>query len=297
MMKPIISILRPQQWIKNGFVLLPLFFNGSLFDLQLLLSATVMMFAFCFASSGIYCLNDICDAETDRLHPKKRLRPIACGAISKRFAFVLLIICIFVSISLVYLSPKKDGVNDYDLLKVILLYLLMNIAYCIKLKQIAIVDVFIIATGFVFRIIAGAMATGIFLSHWMILMTFLLALFLAFAKRRDDVVMFEETKVKVRNNIVKYNLSFMNQVIGVIASITMVCYILYTVSPDVINRFHSSLLYITSVFVLAGVIRYMQITIVDVKSGSPTKVLLKDRFIQATLLGWLITFVIIIYLD
>lgn len=294
-MKPIISILRPQQWIKNGFVLLPLFFNGSFFDLQLLLSAIAMMFAFCFASSGIYCLNDICDAETDRLHPSKRLRPVACGAISKKIAFVLLVICIFSSISLIYLFPKKDGVNDYDLLRIILLYLLMNIAYCIKLKQMAIVDVFIIATGFVFRIIGGAMATGIFLSHWMILMTFLLALFLAFAKRRDDVVMFEKTKIKVRNNIVNYNLSFINQVMGVIASITMVCYILYTVSPDVIDRFHSSFLYITSVFVLAGVIRYMQITIVDVNSGSPTKVLLKDRFIQAILLGWIITFVIIIY--
>ena len=160
---------------------------------------------------------------------------------------------------------------------------------------IAIVDIFIIAAGYILRIFAGGMATGVFLSHWMVLMTFLLALFLAFAKRRDDVLMFEATKTKTRNSIARYNISFMNQVISMIASITMVCYIMYTVSPEIISRFDSSSLYVTSIFVLAGIIRYLQITMVDVKSGSPTKVLLEDRFIQASLVGWFITFVIIIY--
>ena len=295
MIKPIISILRPKQWIKNCFILLPLFFNGSLFDLRLLLSAMTATIAFCFAASGIYCLNDICDAESDRLHPKKKLRPIALGVISKRLAFAIMVFCEFLSISLISLFPWQTGVDLCNLLGIILFYLLMNVTYCIRLKQIAIIDVFIIAIGFVLRIIAGAMVTCIVLSHWMVLMTFLLALFLAFAKRRDDVLMFQENKIKVRKSIVRYNLSFMNQVIAIIASITMVCYIMYTVSPEVIDRFHSSYMYVTSVFVLAGIIRYLQITIVDVKSGSPTKVLLEDRFVQATLLGWLIAFVFIIY--
>lgn len=295
MMKSIVNILRPHQWIKNGFVLLPLFFNGSLLHSQLLLSAMVMAVAFCFAASGIYCLNDICDAEADRLHPKKKLRPIACGAMSKTSAFALIAILVITSISLICLFPWQIGVCITQLLGIVLLYLLMNVAYCVLLKQIAIVDVFIISAGYVLRIIAGAMATGVFLSHWMILMTFLLALFLAFAKRRDDVVMYEETNIKVRNSIVRYNLLFMNQVIGIIASIMMVCYIMYTVSPEVTGRFRSSSLYVTSVFVLAGIIRYLQITMVDVRSGSPTKVLLEDRFIQVTLIGWLLLFVMIIY--
>ena len=172
----------------------------------------------------------------------------------------------------------------------------MNIAYCIKLKQKAIVDVFLIAVGFVFRLLVGGFATGIWVSHWIILMTFLLALFLAFAKRRDDIVMFEETGVKARQNVDRYNVVFMNQAIGIVASITIVCYIMYTVSVEVIERFNSQYLYITSIFVLAGIIRYLQVTIVDVKSGSPTKVLLKDRFIQLCIVGWVITFSIILYL-
>jgi 4-hydroxybenzoate polyprenyltransferase len=126
-------------------------------------------------------------------------------------------------------------------------------------------------------------------------MTFLLALFLAFAKRRDDVVMYEETGVKARKNVDRYNLEFMNQTIGIVASIMMVCYIMYTVSDEVIARIGSHYLYITSIFVLAGIIRYLQVTIVDVKSGSPTKVLMKDRFIQTCVAGWMITFAIILY--
>jgi 4-hydroxybenzoate polyprenyltransferase len=171
----------------------------------------------------------------------------------------------------------------------------MNIAYCVKLKQKAIVDVFIIAIGFVLRILMGGFATGIYISHWIILMTFLLALFLAFAKRRDDVVMYENTGVKARKNVDRYNLDFMNQAIGIVASVTMVCYIMYTVSEDVILRLDSHYVYVTSIFVLAGIIRYLQVTIVDVKSGSPTKVLMKDRFIQACVAGWMITFALILY--
>lgn len=186
------------------------------------------------------------------------------------------------------------GVNN-NLSFIILFYLVLNIAYCVKLKQIALVDVFIIAFGFVLRILAGSVATGIKLSQWIILMTFLLALFLAFAKRRDDVVIYEDTGVKARKNVNRYNLQFMNQAISIIASVTMVCYIMYTVSDEVIERMNTSYLYVTSIFVLAGLIRYLQITIVDVKSGSPTKVLMNDRFIQCCIAGWIITFFLILY--
>ena len=172
----------------------------------------------------------------------------------------------------------------------------MNIAYCMKLKQFAIVDVFIISIGFLLRIFAGGFATGVYLSHWIVLMTFLLSLFLAFAKRRDDVVMYEDCGVKMRRNVNRYNLTFMNQLIAVVACLTMMCYIMYTVSPEVMERFQSSYVYITSIFVLAGIVRYLQITIVDVKSGSPTMVLMKDHFIQICIICWILSFLIIIYL-
>lgn len=133
------------------------------------------------------------------------------------------------------------------------------------------------------RIILGGVATGIILSHWIIIMTFLLALFLAFAKRRDDVVMYENTGVKVRKNVNRYNIDFMNQAITIVATITVIAYIMYTVSPDVVARIKSPYLYMTSIFVLLGIMRYLQLTIVDIKSGSPTKVLMKDHLYNLVL--------------
>ncbi len=293
----IIALLRPHQWLKNIFIFLPLFFDRHLFDINYLAPSILMFFSYSFAASGIYCYNDIYDVESDRKHPKKCKRPIASGAISKTTAYILMLLCIIISFLIITIGDFKiSGGDKSKLYIVIAFYLLMNIAYCIKLKQIAIVDVFIISVGFVLRILVGGFSTGIFLSHWIILMTFLLALFLAFAKRREDVIMYEDSGVMMRKNVNRYNLSFMNQVIAVIACLTMMCYIMYTVSPEVIERFHSQYIYVTSLFVLAGIIRYLQLTIVDVKSGSPTKVLMKDRFVQACILGWVITFAIILYL-
>ena len=252
-----------------------------------------MFFSYSFAASGIYCFNDIYDVEADRNHPEKCKRPIASGAVKVASAYILMLLCLAISFAIITMGVFE---NKSQLYGVIAFYILMNIAYCIKLKQIAIVDVFIIAVGFVLRLLVGGFATDIYLSHWIVLMTFLLALFLAFAKRRDDVVMYEDSGVKMRKNVNRYNLAFMNQLIAVVACLTMMCYIMYTVSPEVIERFHSSYIYVTSIFVLAGIIRYLQLTIVDVKSGSPTKVLMKDHFVQACIVGWIVTFVIILYL-
>ena len=249
-----------------------------------------MFVAFCLAASGIYCFNDIWDVEADRLHPDKKTRPIASGKLSKLVGYLLMIGCIVLSSAVTLLIGNKRAIV------VIEFYIVMNIAYCIYLKRIAIIDVFVIAFGFVLRILAGGFATDTHLTHWIVLMTFLLALFLSFAKRRDDVVMYENSGVRIRKNVNRYNLAFMNQIITVVACLTMMCYIMYTVSPEVIERCRSSYVYLTSIFVLAGIIRYLQLTIVDVKSGSPTKVLISDFFIQACLLGWIITFCIILYI-
>ncbi len=286
-----IQLLRPNQWVKNVFIFLPLFFGGHMTEWEYIQPSILAFLAFCFSASAIYCFNDIWDVEADRKHPQKCKRPIASRMITIRTGYVVSFLCIGISCGI---ALRVE--HNTELIGILLFYLMMNVAYCIKLKQIAVVDVFIIALGFVLRLIVGGISSNIELSHWIVLMTFLLALFLAFAKRRDDVVIYENTGILPRKNVNRYNLAFMNQTIGLVACITMVCYIMYTVSDEVIARMHSPYLYVTSGFVLAGLIRYLQLTIVDVKSGSPTKVLMKDRFIQLCIVCWMFVFGMILYL-
>ena len=292
-MKHIFKLLRPEQWTKNLFIFLPVFFDGQLLNVSALLYCVAAFTAFSFATSSIYCFNDICDIEKDKLHPEKCKRPVASGIISKKAAYAITVVCLSISMSILFFFCSN---TNYTLMALISFYYIMNIAYCIKLKQFAIVDVFIIAVGFVLRVGAGGITAGIWLSEWIIIMTFLLALFLAFAKRRDDVVLYENTGVSHRKNTGRYNLEFMNQVITIAATIIIIAYLMYTLSPDIIERLKSRRIYFTAVFVLMGVIRYLQVTIVDLKSGSPTKILLRDHFIQCCIVGWLGLFFIIIYL-
>lgn len=296
MLKEALKIVRPQQWVKNLFVFLPLFFDKHLFEIEYLLPTIVVFVAFCAISSSIYCLNDIFDVESDRVHLQKRERPIASGKISKQTAYIIMIICATVSAISIIIGDFSLGGNKSILGIIILAYFLMNIAYCIGLKNKAIVDIIIIAIGFVLRVLAGGFASGIWLSQWIILMTFLLSLFLALAKRKDDVVLFQETGEKTRKNVDTYNTPFLNAAISIVGSVTLVSYIMYTLSPEVTERFGSQNLYLTSGFVLAAIMRYIQITFVDENSGNPTRILLHDRFIQTCIIGWLLSFGIIIYL-
>jgi 4-hydroxybenzoate polyprenyltransferase len=290
---PLLQLLRPLQWAKNTFVFLPLFFSGQMTDVDKLVQAAIAFVAFSLAASSVYCFNDICDASEDRLHPQKRNRPIAAGKISKGKAYIVMALLVTLSAATIRLFCAAD--TRLIILSIVGGYYVLNIAYCIVLKHIAVVDVFVVAIGFVIRVFAGGIGSGIEISHWLALITFLLALFLAFAKRHNEIAVSNEADARVRKNIHRYNVEFTNQSLAIIAAITMVCYIMYTVSAEVIKRFDSSYLYITSVFVLAGIIRYLQLTIVDVKSGSPTHILLTDRFIQVCIAGWIIAFAVIIY--
>lgn len=289
----LLKLIRPHQWLKNVFVMIPMFFGGSLLDPSDIRASVVTFFAFSFIASSVYCFNDIIDVEADRRHPVKCKRPIASGAISVRSAWALMALMFLLSVGTGCLLDTYSHVINVGL--VILIYYILNILYCSKLKQYAIVDVCIIAFGFVLRVLAGGFATDIALSKWLVLMTFLLTLFLSFAKRRDDVLRMNETGEPPRKNTIRYNLTFINQAITITASVTLVCYIMYTVSPEVVNRFHSDLLYLTSVFVLLGLLRYIQITVVDKRSGDPTKMMLRDRFTQCVVLLWALTFLVLIY--
>jgi len=292
-MKDFILLMRPWQWAKNLFLFAPLFFSGCFLKADLFIATSVAFFAYCLAASAIYCFNDIRDRESDRLHPKKRLRPVASGKISVCSASALALGLILCSAGvLLYFS----GTQRWMLCGCVFFYLLLNAGYCVYLKRKTLIDVFVVAFGFVLRLLTGSVASGISLSHWLLLMTFLLALFLALAKRRDDVVIYEDTGVSMRHNIKRYNLSFMNQSIAVVAAVNVVCYILYCVSPEVTERLGNNYLYSTSLFVLLGMLRYMQLTTVDICSGSPTYVLMHDRFIQCCILGWGILFAVILYL-
>jgi 4-hydroxybenzoate polyprenyltransferase len=217
-------------------------------------------------------------------------------AVSKRTAYVTMVIAWVAAFVQIALGNFHNDYARKELTVTLLFYIVMNMAYCVKLKQASLLDVFIVAIGFVLRIVAGGLATGIILSHWIVLTTFLLALFLALAKRRDDVAIYEASGIKVRKKVEHYNMDFLNQSIGILGSVTIMCYILYTVSDDVVARIGSPYLYATSFFVLAGILRYMQLSFVNQKSGSPTKVLLHDRFILMCVVGWIASFAIILYM-
>lgn len=290
-MKNLIRLIRPHQWVKNLVVLLPVFFGGALLHIESVYAGLVTALCFSFAASSIYCLNDIVDVDDDRRHPVKCHRPMASGAISIPQGYTLMFLMFILSM----LSTFLLGQSQLETASVILFYWLLNIAYCLKLKQYAIIDVCVVSFGFVLRILAGGYATSIHLSKWIVLMTFLLMLFLSFAKRRDDVVRMNETGHAPRQNTIRYNLTFINQAITITSSVTLVCYIMYTVSPETIHNFHTDYLYLTSVFVLVGLLRYIQIAVVDKRSGDPTKVMLHDRFMQFVVLAFGLAFLFIIY--
>ncbi len=290
-MRNLIQLIRPHQWIKNLIVLLPVFFGGALLRWNAVYAGLITTLAFSLTASSIYCLNDIIDINDDRQHSVKRNRPLASGAVSIVQGYILMGLMFILSMTSTFLLPS----HQVETASVILFYWLLNIAYCLRLKRYAIIDVCIVAFGFVLRILAGGYATNIQLSKWIVLMTFLLMLFLSFAKRRDDVVRMNETGYAPRQNTIRYNLTFINQAITITASVTLVCYIMYTMSPETIQNFHTDYLYLTSVFVLLGLLRYIQISVVDKKSGDPTKVMIHDRFMQLTVLAFGLTFLFIIY--
>jgi decaprenyl-phosphate phosphoribosyltransferase len=279
------QLLRVHQYIKNLFVFTPLFFSFD-FSGTKFTEVLIVFVLFSLLASSVYIFNDLMDIEEDKQHPEKRLRPLASGKVSQKIA-ILMIVLISLSTFIVAF------VFNETLFFILLFYFILNIAYSLRLKHIAIVDIFIIAIGFVLRVFAGASVLEEPLSMWIIIMTFLLALFLALAKRRDDILLAKEGK-QVRKNIDGYNEAFINTAMTLMAGVVIVAYILYTVSTSVMQRFETEYLYLATFFVILGILRYMQITFVEEQSGSPTKMVLKDKFLQLTIIGWLVSFIVIV---
>lgn len=264
---------------------MPLLFSFSFSNLDNNLNSLVAFMLFSIIASSIYIFNDLMDINEDRAHPTKKYRPLASGKVSPKSAKMLILLLSLSSLGISF-------VFNTELFLVLLVYFILNIAYSLKLKHIAILDIFIIATGFILRLFAGSAVTGISLSMWIILMTFLLAIFLALAKRRDDVLLSLEGQ-ETRKNIDGYNLEFVNAAMVLMAGVVIVSYIQYTISPEVIERLDTNYLYLTSFFVILGVLRYMQITFVEQDSGSPTKVVIRDSFLKVTIFLWLVSFIVV----
>jgi 4-hydroxybenzoate polyprenyltransferase len=281
-------LMRPKHWIKNLFLFIPVFFAGEIFDLTKLLSILVGFFAFSLVASSIYVINDIRDVDADRMHPEKCLRPLAARKVSLIGAKILFVVCLLVGIILSYYIGIK-------FLFVVSLYFLLNIGYSFGLKDISILDILILSAGFVLRIKAGGVIADVPISSWLNIMVFLLAVFMAIAKRRDDLLLRASTNKDMRKSIKGYNLEFMNICLALVSAVILVAYLMYTISPEVNIRFGTYRLYYTTLFVLAGLMRYLQLTYVEKDSGSPTKLLYKDRFIQITIILWLISFYCLIY--
>ncbi len=283
--KSYISLLRPHQYIKNLFVFAPLFFSFRFLEAEPLLRTFAAFAAFCLVASSVYIFNDIKDIAEDSRHPAKKFRPLPRGLVSISQAYTCMAVLLLAGLGL-------GLILDWRIVFILAGYSLLNTFYTLKLKHIAVLDVFIIGIGFVLRIFAGAEAAMVHASMWIVLMTFLLALFLALAKRRDDVLLSDEGK-GVRKCIDGYNLEFVNVSMIIMAAVTLVSYILYTISPEVQDRFDSRHLYLSAVFVLLGIMRYLQIVFVQQGGGNPTRVMLEDRFMQITVVFWLLFFLIL----
>lgn len=288
-MKNYILLLRPKDWAKNTFIFLPLFFAGELLNVTSLLEAFEGFLCFSFVASCIYILNDYRDIEDDRKHPEKSKRPLAAGLVNKNVAFVIALVLLIVGLGWAWLIRDK-------FFFVLLIYFLLNLAYSFGLKTISILDIFIIAIGFVLRIKAGSVIDRIPLSEWLTIMVFLLALFMALAKRRDDVLLKIKSGLDMRISSKGYNLEFINTALSLICAVIIVAYFMYTMSPEVIERLGTYRLYYTCLFVLAGIFRYLQIIYLDRDSESPVRILYRDRFIQGTIILWIMSFYIILYM-
>lgn len=279
--------MRIHQWVKNMFVFLPLFFSGKLFEFNLLKESIIGFLIFSFIASSIYIINDYVDIEKDKKHPEKKNRPLASGVIPKNNALILFVLLLLISIALCFfLGTLKVGI-------LVAIYFFMNIAYSFKLKQIAILDVMIIAFGFLLRVLVGGYMTGIIITDWTILLVFDLALILALGKRRGELANAELEGV-TRKSLDGYNLNFLNSALSVTCTVAVMCYLMFILSPETQSKFHHYIIY-TFIFVFAAVLRYMQQTFVYMRTESPTKLIFKDVFLQILIFFWGISYVLLIY--
>jgi 4-hydroxybenzoate polyprenyltransferase len=281
----LLASLRPQQWVKNGFVFAALIFSRSLTDWHRNARVTAGALLFCMISSAVYLLNDILDAPEDRKHPLKRLRPLASGRLGVGTAAIVAII-------LALLSLYGAWRLDRTFFIILLAYAVINVLYSWVLKRVVLLDVFLISAGFVLRVISGGVIIHVEISPWLVVCTTLLALFLALSKRRHELVVAGDH----RSILSHYSPYFLDQLIGIVTASTVMSYALYTLSNDVQVKFPGKRLDLTIPFVLFGIFRYLYLVHQNEEGGNPTRLLFTDPVLLSVVLFWAASVIFIIYL-
>jgi 4-hydroxybenzoate polyprenyltransferase len=283
----VIVSLRPRQWSKNLFVFAGLIFSQSLFT-PLVWPALGAFLIFCALSGAIYVFNDLADVEKDRLHPMKRNRPIASGALTAPTAAVLGVVLLVGSLVAAFWLSVPFGLVAAS-------YAILLIAYSLWLKHLVILDVLTVAAGFVLRAVAGAAAIAVEISGWLVICTILVALFLALGKRRHEYRTLSGEAAAHRPILAEYSESFLDQMVAVVTASTVTAYALYTMSPDTVAKFHTRLLPVTLPFVLYGIFRYLYLLYRRELGGNPSDLLLNDRALLINTLLWMLALLVIIY--
>jgi 4-hydroxybenzoate polyprenyltransferase len=279
--------LRPRQWSKNLFVFAGLIFSQSLFT-PLVWPALGAFLIFCALSGAIYVFNDLADVEKDRLHPTKRNRPIASGALTAPTAVVLGVVLLVGSLVAAFRLSVPFGLVAAS-------YAILLTAYSLWLKHLVILDVLTVAAGFVLRAVAGAAAIAVEISGWLVICTILVALFLALGKRRHEYRTLRGEAAAHRPILAEYSESFLDQMVAVVTASTVTAYALYTMSPDTVAKFHTRLLPVTLPFVLYGIFRYLYLLYRRELGGNPSDLLLNDRALLINTVLWMLALLVIIY--
>ena len=284
-----IRAVRPEQWTKNVLVFAALVFGLRLFDLDSVIRAMGAFVAFCAACSAVYLLNDVRDLERDRLHPQKRLRPIAAGSISVGAALGAACVLAAGALLLAFrLTPSLAGI--------VLAYLVMNFGYSLGLKHVVILDTILIATGFVLRAVGGAAAIAVEISPWLVACTFMAALFLALGKRRAEIAALEGAGAH-RPVSLAYSVDLLDQLMTVVAAAALLAYCFYTLSPEVRERFGLEHLEVTVPFVVYGLFRYLYVVRKTGLAQDPTRAIVADRPVLLTILLWGAAVIALLYLQ
>jgi 4-hydroxybenzoate polyprenyltransferase len=284
----ILKSTRPQQWIKNLFIFAPLIFSQNATNLPLLLRALAAFALFSLLTGALYIFNDIHDIEEDKFHPGKSQRPIASGRLSKSQAYVAFLILAAAALLLSFFFSIPFFIAAH-------IYFLMQLAYSRWLKHIVILDVLLIAAGFLLRVIAGGLAIAVEMSNWLLLCTLLLALFLAMAKRRHEISLLQSAAVTHRPILKEYSPVLLDQMISVVTASTVIAYCLYTISDETVAKFGTSNLIYTVPFVIYGIFRYLYLVHQKAQGGSPESLILRDKPLLADLVLWIAVAALILY--
>jgi 4-hydroxybenzoate polyprenyltransferase len=286
--KAILKSMRPAQWTKNLFVFAALVFAQKFFSVPLLSRSVAAFLVFCLTSGALYIFNDLQDREEDRAHPKKSQRPIARAEISPAAAMAVFVILAAGSLAAAFFLNRHFFVA-------VLVYFVLQFAYSLKLKQVVILDLFVIAAGFVIRVVAGGLVIAVPISSWLLVCTTLLALFLAMSKRRHELVLLDNRATEHRPILKEYSAYLLDQMIAVVTASTLIAYCLYTISPETVEKFGTERLVWTSPFVLYGIFRYLYLVHQKQKGGSPEELLLQDKPLLLNIVFWVVAVILILY--